>query len=183
MIADALSRMLKKSAAERITIEELAQHPWIRSCVWAIYFDKSFQAVAPTAEDDQEAAVLIRKWGLDPSKLYESGTEESIVKKFLNRRKQNQMVAHLELFVHGKRRLKVSLPELGIASPWTEQEVSARPAKVSLLDNIQQQTGFTVTTAGPGKGRRLTRPLGRVSPLCTASMSFPRRARDVGGPG
>jgi hypothetical protein len=50
VLADALSRMLKQSAAERITIAELAQHPWIRRCVSAIYVDKSFQAVGTTAD-------------------------------------------------------------------------------------------------------------------------------------
>jgi hypothetical protein len=61
--------MLKRSPDERITIEELAQHPWIRDSVRDIYFEKSFQMIGSTNDDDQEIGQKISKWGLDSSKM------------------------------------------------------------------------------------------------------------------
>jgi serine/threonine protein kinase len=177
MIADLLSRMLKKSADQRITIEEMSQHPWLRNSVWHIYFDKAFQAFSATCEDDQEAAAIIRKWGLDPERLFVSGTEEEMVRKMLKRRKQNQIAAHPEMTISGSRRIGVAP-----APSWPGQEASARPTRVSVLDNIQQQTGFVVTRTMSGQGRqgrRLMRPLRRVRPMVTMSGLFQDSAPEL----
>jgi hypothetical protein len=88
-VADLIARMLRKNAAERMTIREISQHPWIRNSVWAIYFQKAFQMWIACREDDQDVVVALRRLGADG---------DPVICRILTRRKQVRMAANPEMF-------------------------------------------------------------------------------------
>jgi hypothetical protein len=179
MIADILTRTLKKAPEQRITIGELAQHPWIRKSTWQIYFEKSFQAVGPGHDYDGDAASMIRKWGMDPAKIWQEGSEEKFVRELLARRRQNEIAAHPEIMFNGEWKRVRSIPGLGVAPmlSWGPLETSSRPFRM-VLDAMQQNRGFAVTQTTGGQGRRLMKPVRKVGTLYSSARSVLRQAAD-----
>jgi serine/threonine protein kinase len=174
MISDLLVRMLKKNADERITIEEISQHPWIRNSVWAIYFQKGFQAWLLAKEDDPDIVAGLKKFGIAPGDIPD-GSSEAIVRRILIRRKQVRMAAQPELFGSGgAQRYGFSGSDLpshgGLSSQGRAIPALGDPThRLSLLENVQHHTG--VVLAKRVSGRVAIRSPHRTSPLYLASGS------------
>jgi serine/threonine protein kinase len=92
MIADLLTRMLKKSPEERIRIEEIAQHPWIRTSVYSGYFDRKFWDSMNQTTIDADISGFFERRGLDISLIAKDGSEEMIIFKILKRRKVSRII-------------------------------------------------------------------------------------------
>jgi hypothetical protein len=169
MITDLLRRMLKKNQDERMTIEEVSQHPWIRTSVWAIYFQRGFMEWAMVGKDDHEIAEALKKIGFDRGYCGD-GVQDGITPQILTRRKQAYLAANPELFLsggsgHGKFGTELDLPT---------HDFPSAPRKGSVLENMQHHTG--VSLAKREAGRITMRPPHRVSPLyLSAGMSKPGR--------
>jgi serine/threonine protein kinase len=178
IMTDLISRMLKKSPSERITIQEVAQHPWIRNSVWAVYFEKGFRGIEVSVEDEQEMVALLRNCALDPLRMHVDGSEEALLRGIAQRGNQTQIFSSPEMFFTRSGRLKLPAWDCkGGVVPQGLSDGSARPAKVSLLENLQQQTGVALTKRVTGPGRVWMRPTGRRNGLCL-NLSL-RRASDT----
>jgi serine/threonine protein kinase len=92
MVADLLTRMLKKSPEERIRIEEIAQHPWIRTSVYSGYFDHRFWDSMNQTAIDADILGFFEQRGMDVSLVAKDGSEEMIVFKILKRRKVSRVI-------------------------------------------------------------------------------------------
>jgi hypothetical protein len=132
--------------------------------VWTIYFEKSFRAAEPTRESEREAAVLLRKSGLDPGRAREDASEEALLRRILHRRGAALMAAQPEVFVPGGQRLGLSLPVFSTVVGAEVPEESPHQ-KVSFLDSVQHHTGIAITKIPGGQGRLVLRPGRRTSSL------------------
>jgi serine/threonine protein kinase len=164
MIADLLARMLRKDPAERMTIEEITQHPWIRNSVWAIYFEKTFQSVTGFRQERLELPSL---------KKLPYQIDDSLAAKLLARRNQARMIANPEDFVGGGMPRFSGAQCLRVTS---EQPASAsspeggNTARTSVLANVQTRTGILASrfagrariSARPHSKRSYTMPLSKT---------------------
>jgi serine/threonine protein kinase len=177
VIADLLVRMLKKNAAERMTIEEVSQHPWIRNSVWAIYFERGFQSWVLGKVDDSEIVLWLKKLGIDPLAI-EEGTPEKITHRILMRRKQVWMAANPELCgASNSARYGFSSADTAPSLPTAVYRLSPQGDhghRMSLLENVQHHTG--VVLAKRMTGRLAIRWPHRMSGLYSGPGSSARRA-------
>jgi serine/threonine protein kinase len=155
MITDLLLRMLRKDPAMRVTIEEVAQHPWIRASVYAFYFEKGFLTSVPPALGRAETMAVIEKLHLDPGNLSIEGTEEWILGLIIARRKLAEVTTPAHAI--GVRAMP---PQVKRAMPVAELGSENRK---SLLDLIGQSTGMVPRRSARGTGRMLVRPSRRQS--------------------
>jgi hypothetical protein len=91
--------MLNKNPDERITIEQLSQHPWIKSSPWEFYFQRSFQTWPLLSEDDQDVVQDLKRAGIDPEGADDQAAV--IATRIVIRQRESRWVAHPELFLSG----------------------------------------------------------------------------------
>ncbi|OHS99207.1 CAMK family protein kinase [Tritrichomonas foetus] len=91
---DLLSRMLNKDPDQRITIDEVLQHKWIKNSEYCRYSDISFLKsvqfkVNPNSTFglDPQIAIELQKCGMDPINCIKPGTEEFLVYRALRKAK------------------------------------------------------------------------------------------------
>jgi serine/threonine protein kinase len=157
MITDLVTRMLRKDPARRMTIEEVAQHPWIRASVFSVYFEKGYISSMPSGIPRTEAAVFLERLHLDPLNLMIEGSEEWILGQIMARKKLAEWAN----------------PEnaIGKVPPIVERQATRPPAlevapeggRKSLLEMIGQSTGLPARRAVLGSGRLIVRPTRRQS--------------------
>jgi serine/threonine protein kinase len=149
-IADLLARMLRKDPAARITIEEIAQHPWIRNSVWTIYFERNFHSMTITKPE----LPMLRKGPSDGAPEVEN---DLILRKIIARKQHARMAATPEIFVTGGTRIGLSMGEIGSAPPSGMPPVprDIKPIgmahRLSVLEGVQNHAGVrTRRVATPG---------------------------------
>jgi hypothetical protein len=162
MISDLIVRMLKKNGKERMTIEEIRQHPWIRNSVWAIYFQKGFQNWILPKEDDGEVIAGLRKLGIDPGGI-EEGSQEGVVRRILMKQEHIRRAASPDMLGTGTR-YGFSAAELALPRATRGTAGMGEGGhKVSLLENFKHHTG--VVLAKRARGRVAMRSPYRISAL------------------
>jgi serine/threonine protein kinase len=172
-IADLLTRMLRKNPEQRMTIEEIVRHPWIKTSVWTIYFERGFRDMAVRPEGTVPLPALRR-----PAVLRSlEGEDDTLAGKVMARRQRSRIAANPELFVMGSMRNGRSLPDLlalGSQLPLAPQPEVA-PLEVgrrhSLLEGMQGQTGILTRRVG-GVGRIALRPARRAAARMMANPAL-----------
>jgi serine/threonine protein kinase len=162
MITDLLLRMLRKDPSKRATIEEVAQHPWIRTSVFAIYFEKGFLNSLPPQIGRQEAASLVEKLRLNPANIPVEGTEEFLLALIVARKK----LAEITNPANAIGRLPPPIPQ-----PKAISELTPETCRKSLINLMGQTSGVTARKSQYGPGRVIVRSSRRQS---ASLLTIPR---------
>jgi serine/threonine protein kinase len=169
MIADLLAKMLNKNPDQRITIEQVSQHPWIKSSPWEFYFQKGFRSWALASEDDQGTLLALKKIGIDPQA---DGPDAALAARVVARLRMAQRVANPELFLSGGGRgmaIPVGTPLRFMKMPPTRDAGNGADSRsgTSLLEGMQTRLGLRV--GNRTSGRISLRPHRPVSTLYSAT--------------
>jgi serine/threonine protein kinase len=164
-VADLLGRMLRKEPAQRATIEEVAQHPWIRGSVFAVYVERGYLASLPAAISRMDVAVVLERLHLDPLNLMIEGSEEWILGQVMARKKLAE-----SLNPGNSIGAVAPIPERHGPRPPTP-DGTLDSGRKSLLEKIGHSTALSAKRAISGSGRLIVRPTRRQS---ASLLTIPR---------
>lgn len=124
VLIDLLTKMLCKDPQNRITIEEIAKHPFISNEQLKVYFDKRFIepplfSVSPVIGSglDPDVAMTLKSIGYDPMKSVKEGTEEWIIYRILRKEKVAKYASSPRQFIPREIiQKKKSAPVIGVRS-------------------------------------------------------------------